>query len=60
MAPRGGVSSTRAVLTLRYMDDLPVAEVARQLSRSERSIESLLARARVAFRTEYAREADDA
>jgi RNA polymerase sigma-70 factor (ECF subfamily) len=50
----------RAALTLRYVDDLPVAQVARLLGRSEHSTESLLARARVAFRTEYAREADDA
>lgn len=50
----------RAVLTLRYLDDLPVAEVARLLGRSEHGIESLLARARSAFRHTYLGEAHDA
>ena len=54
-------SNHRAALTLRYVDDLPVAEVARSLGRSEHGAESLLARARSAFKTAYlAGEADDA
>lgn len=36
----------RAALTLRYVDDLPVNEVARALNTSVRATESLLARAR--------------
>lgn len=41
----------RAAMVLRYVDDLPVAEVARQLGRSEHATESLLARARAGLRT---------
>jgi RNA polymerase sigma-70 factor (ECF subfamily) len=40
----------RAALVLRYVDDLPVADVARQLGRSVHATESLLARARTALR----------
>jgi RNA polymerase sigma-70 factor (ECF subfamily) len=40
----------RAAVVLRYVDDLPVAEVARQLSSTVRSTESLLARARARVR----------
>ncbi|HRE01392.1 MAG TPA: RNA polymerase sigma factor [Ilumatobacteraceae bacterium] len=40
----------RAALTLRYIDDLPVADVARALDRSEHATESLLQRAKAAFR----------
>lgn len=36
----------RAALVLRYVDDLPVADVARELRRSVAATESLLARAR--------------
>lgn len=43
----------RAVLTLRYLDDLPVAEVARLLTRTEHATEALLTRAKAAFRTAY-------
>jgi RNA polymerase sigma-70 factor (ECF subfamily) len=43
----------RLVLTLRYLDDLPVRGVAELLGRSEHSTESLLARARRAFRAVY-------
>lgn len=43
----------RAALVLRYVDDLPVAEVAAALGRSLHATESLLARAREALRTEY-------
>ena len=43
----------RAALTLRYLDDLPVAEVAGILDRSLHATEALLVRARTAFRTAY-------
>jgi RNA polymerase sigma-70 factor (ECF subfamily) len=54
----------RCVLTLRYVDDLPVAEVARLIERSVHATEGLLVRARTAFRrayvaTEEGREAGD-
>jgi RNA polymerase sigma-70 factor (ECF subfamily) len=41
----------RAAMILRYVDDLPVAEVARHLDRSVRATESLLARGRTTLRT---------
>jgi RNA polymerase sigma-70 factor, ECF subfamily len=44
----------RAVLTLRYVDDLPVPEVAQVLGRTVHATEALLVRARSAFRTAYA------
>jgi RNA polymerase sigma-70 factor (ECF subfamily) len=51
----------RAVLTLRYLDDLSVPECADLLGRGVRATESLLARARTAFRTVYeATEGNDA
>lgn len=43
----------RSVLTLRYLDDLGVNECAELLDRSVHSTESLLARARAAFRLNY-------
>jgi RNA polymerase sigma-70 factor (ECF subfamily) len=43
----------RAALTLRYLDDLPVARVAELLERSVHSAEGLLVRARAAFRRAY-------
>ncbi|HTX01367.1 MAG TPA: sigma-70 family RNA polymerase sigma factor [Acidimicrobiales bacterium] len=43
----------RAVLSLRYLDDLPVAEVAELLGRTLHATEALLARARAAFRGSY-------
>jgi len=46
----------RAVLTLRYMDDLPVPEVADLLGRTVHATEALLVRARSAFRAAYRRE----
>jgi RNA polymerase sigma-70 factor (ECF subfamily) len=49
----------QAVLTLRYLDDLPVPEVARELGRSVHATESLLARARTAFRRAYAERRDE-
>jgi RNA polymerase sigma-70 factor (ECF subfamily) len=44
----------RAALTLRYVDDLPVAEVAEHLGRTVHATEALLVRARAAFRRLYA------
>ena len=46
----------RAALTLRYMDDLPVPEVASVLDRSVHATEGLLVRARGAFRRAYAQD----
>jgi len=45
----------RMVLTLRYLDDLSVPECARHLGRTVRGTESMLARARKAFRANYER-----
>lgn len=44
----------RSVLTLRYLDGLPVREVAEHLERTEHATEALLVRARRAFRDAYA------
>ena len=46
----------RAALTLRYLDDLPVPEVAEALQRTVHATESLLVRARGAFRRVYTAE----
>jgi RNA polymerase sigma-70 factor (ECF subfamily) len=43
----------RAALTLRYLDDLPVPEVADVLERTIHATEALLVRARSAFRRAY-------
>jgi RNA polymerase sigma-70 factor, ECF subfamily len=43
----------RLVLTLRYLDGLPVPEVARLLDRTLHATEALLVRARAAFRRAY-------
>ena len=43
----------RAVLTLRYLDGLPVADCARALGRTVHATEALLTRARAAFRRSY-------
>ena len=43
----------RAALTLRYLDGLPVSEVARHLDRTVHATEALLVRARAAFRQMY-------
>jgi RNA polymerase sigma-70 factor, ECF subfamily len=43
----------RLVLTLRYVDDLPVREVADVLERTVHATEALLVRARAAFRSSY-------
>jgi RNA polymerase sigma-70 factor, ECF subfamily len=46
----------RAALTLRYLDDLPVREVAALLDRTVHATEGLLVRARAAFRRAYGAE----
>lgn len=46
----------RAALTLRYVDDLPVPEVARVIGRSVHATETLLVRAKRAFRARYEAE----
>lgn len=46
----------RAALVLRYLDDLPVPEVAAHLDRSVHATEGLLVRARGAFRRAYEAE----
>lgn len=43
-------AAQRAAITLRYLDDLPVREVAALLGRSEGAVESLLSRGREALR----------
>jgi RNA polymerase sigma-70 factor, ECF subfamily len=43
----------RSALTLRYLDGLPVREVAGHLGRTEGATEVLLVRARAAFRNQY-------
>ncbi|MDP9072571.1 MAG: sigma-70 family RNA polymerase sigma factor [Actinomycetota bacterium] len=48
----------RAALTLRYLDDLPVPEVATILRRTVHATEGLLVRARKAFRAAYLAEGD--
>jgi RNA polymerase sigma-70 factor (ECF subfamily) len=48
----------QAVLSLRYLDDMAVAEVAAALGRSVHATESLLARARRAFRMSYVEQSD--
>jgi len=46
----------RAALTLRYLDGLPVREVADHLHRTVHATEALLVRARAAFRAAYPSE----
>ena len=48
----------RGALMLRYLDGLSVPEVADALGRSVHATESLLARARRAFRTSYREQSD--
>ena len=43
----------RIVLVLRYLDQLPVREIATIIGRSEKATESLLSRAREGFRRAY-------
>jgi RNA polymerase sigma-70 factor (ECF subfamily) len=49
----------QAALALRYLDDLPIPEVAHALGRSVHATESLLTRAKSAFRRAYAECSDD-
>ena len=49
----------QAVLALRYLDDLSIPEVAHALGRSVHATESLLTRAKSAFRRAYAEHSDD-
>jgi RNA polymerase sigma-70 factor, ECF subfamily len=49
----------RAALTLRYVDDLPVPQVAELLGRTVHATEALLVRARTAYRKAYEQEGDD-
>lgn len=49
----------RVAVGLRYLDDLPVPEVARLLDRSVHAAESLLARGRDALRRHFLEHADD-
>ena len=49
----------RAALTLRYLDGLPVAQVAEILGRSVQATETLLVRARRAFRRVYEEDEGD-
>jgi RNA polymerase sigma-70 factor (ECF subfamily) len=44
---------------LRYLDGLPVADVAIHLDRTVHATEALLVRARAAFRRAYGEEGDD-
>ncbi|HEY4377743.1 MAG TPA: sigma-70 family RNA polymerase sigma factor [Acidimicrobiales bacterium] len=46
----------QAALTLRYLDGLPVPEVAAHLGRTVHATEALLVRARIAFRRAYGEE----
>ena len=48
----------RSVLTLRYLDDLPVAEVADVIDRTLHATEALLVRARLAFKRAYSEQED--
>jgi RNA polymerase sigma-70 factor (ECF subfamily) len=50
----------RLALTLRYLDDLPVPQVADLLGRTVHATEALLVRAKAAFRTEYRAGEEDA
>ena len=45
----------RAAIVLRYLDDLPVRDVARLLGKSEKAVESLLSRGRETLRRTYVR-----
>ena len=49
-AMRSLPAAQRAAITLRYIDDLPVREVAALMGRSEGAVESLLSRGREALR----------
>ena len=46
------------MLVFHYADDLPVREIARRLGKSESATESLMTRAREAFRRAYGEPTD--
>ena len=46
----------RRVLVMKYLDEMPVAEISRTMGRSPKSIEGLLSRARQAMRDNLAEE----
>ena len=50
----------RLVLTLRHIDDMSVSEIAIAVGRTEKATESLLGRARVAFKKAYSEVSIDA
>jgi RNA polymerase sigma-70 factor (ECF subfamily) len=50
----------QAALTLRYLDGLPVAQVAEHLGRSLHATETLLTRAKAALRRAYRKQDDRA
>lgn len=52
----GMPAAQRAALTLRYLDDLPVPEIADLLGRTIHATEALLVRARAGFRVRYSGE----
>lgn len=52
-------SDHRSVLTLRYVDGLPVADVASSIDRTLHATEALLTRAKRAFREAYDRTVDE-
>lgn len=49
----------RIVMILRYLDQMPVREIASTIGRSEKATESLLSRARDAFRRAYGAQTDE-
>lgn len=51
-------AAQRLALTLRYVDGLPVTEIAEHLGRSMHATESILARARDGFRRRYGEATD--
>jgi RNA polymerase sigma-70 factor (ECF subfamily) len=51
-------SRSRRVLTLKYLENCRVAEIARLLGQSEKAIESLLSRSRDAFRAMFLKKAN--
>jgi RNA polymerase sigma-70 factor (ECF subfamily) len=48
-------SREREAMILKYLHGLPVSDIAKKMSASEKAVESLLSRAREAFRTEFVR-----
>ncbi|MGH1490975.1 MAG: RNA polymerase sigma factor [Acidimicrobiales bacterium] len=52
----GLATQHRAALTLRYLDGLPVAQVATHLERTVQATEALLTRSKAAFRQAYSRQ----